>query len=367
MRIPFVDLRSQYLSIQEEIDQAIYEVINSTSFIGGQYVQAFEKEFAHLYGAKHCIGVGNGTDAIYIALKMLGIKEGDEVITTASSWISTSETISQTGARPVFVDIDKFFTIDPSKLAQHITKRTKAVIPVHLYGQPAEMDKIQEICSSHNLHLIEDCAQAHFSEYKNTYTGKFGIASTFSFYPGKNLGAYGDAGAIITDDDSLAEKCRMYANHGALKKHHHLIEGINSRLDGLQANILKIKLRYILKWTNARAKNAALYTQLLHDIPAVEVPQIRENSKHTFHLYVIKADKRDELKKYLDSKGIETSIHYPTILPLLPCYRHLNHKPEDFPVAFSCQQKILSLPMFPELTQEQIHAVSRAIREFYNG
>ncbi|SVD78190.1 uncharacterized protein METZ01_LOCUS431044, partial [marine metagenome] len=245
MRIPFVDLKAQYHSIKEEIDTAIQNVINETAFIKGKYVQNFEEEYAEIYGVKHCISCANGTDAIYITLKALGIGPGDEVITTALSWISTSETITQAGARVVFVDIDPdYYTIDTAKIENKITEKTKAIIPVHLYGHPGNMTDIMAIAEKYNLKVIEDCAQAHFAQWKGKYVGTFGIAGTFSFFPGKNLGAFGDAGCIVTNDDELAQKVRMFAHHGALKKHHHEFEGINSRLDGLQAAVLSVKLKY---------------------------------------------------------------------------------------------------------------------------
>ena len=363
MKIPFGDLYAQYLSIKEEIDHAIEEVIKQTAFIRGPFVENFEINFAARHQMKHCIGVANGTDAIYIVLKMLGIGEGDEVITTAVSWISTSETISQTGARPVFVDIEPdYYTIDPSKIEEKITEKTKAIIPVHLYGQPADVIKIKTLCDKYNLILIEDCAQAHFAEIEGRMIGTFGIASTFSFYPGKNLGAYGDAGAILTNDDELARKARMYANHGALKKHFHEFEGVNSRLDGLQAAILNTKLTFIDKWTNKRIAAAAKYSSLLSDVNEIVTPKTRENSKHVFHVYIIRVEKRDELQKKLNEAGIETAIHYPTALPNMPAYKYLNHKPSDFPVASAYQEKILSLPIFPEMTDEQISYVVDSIR-----
>ncbi|MBN8570016.1 MAG: DegT/DnrJ/EryC1/StrS family aminotransferase, partial [Ignavibacteria bacterium] len=265
MRVPFVDLHAQYLSIKDEIDNSIQSVINDTAFIGGKYVKEFENNFADSYGVKHCIGVANGTDAIYIILKMLGIGPGDEVITAANTWISTSETITQTGAKPVFIDIDeKYYTINENLIESKITSKTKAIIPVHLYGQVCNIEKIQTICKKHNLFLIEDCAQSHFSSLENKLAGTSGIASSFSFYPGKNLGAYGDAGCIITNDDTLAKKIRMFANHGSLIKHEHDIEGINSRLDGLQAAILNTKLPHLDNWINKRIFNAQLYTKLLN-------------------------------------------------------------------------------------------------------
>ena len=366
MKIPFVDLKAQYNSIKLEIDEAISKVISETAFIKSKYVSEFEEAFANKYGVTHCIGVANGTDAIYIVLKMLGIGNGDEVITTAHSWISTSETISQTGAKPVFVDTDEFYTIDTAKIEQKITKKTKAIIPVHLYGQPADIQKVKEICDKYNLFLIEDCAQAHFAEYKGQKVGTFGIAATFSFYPGKNLGAYGDAGAIITNDGLLAEKCRMYANHGALKKHQHEIEGINSRLDGLQAAILSVKLKYIDEWNQKRLENALLYNALLKDISQIVTPKIKKNSMHIFHVYCIQAERKDELKTYLLENGIETQIHYPTMLPFMPAYKYLNYNSKDFPKAFSLQDKLLSLPMYPELNIKQIEFICAKIKSFYN-
>ena len=367
MKIPFVDLKAQYNTIKSEIDEAIQSVIDDTAFIKGKYVERFEKEYAEKYGVKHCIGVANGTDAIYVSLKALGVGKGDEVITVANSWISTSEVITQAGARPVFVDIDPdYYTIDYRLIEDKITPRTKAIIPVHLFGQPAEIRKIKQICEKHNLHLIEDCAQAHFAEYDGQKVGTFGVAGTFSFFPGKNLGAYGDAGAIITNDDDFAMKARMYANHGALIKHKHEIEGINSRLDGMQAAILSVKLKHISAWNNKRFQNAMLYNKLLTDVDAIVIPQIRENVKHVFHLYVMRSDKRNELQKHLSEKGISTGIHYPTPLPFLKAYKYLGHKSEDFPVASKYREQILSLPMFPELSSDQIEYVIESIKAFFN-
>lgn len=368
MHIPFVDLRAQYLSIKNEMDTAISSVINETAFIGGKYVKEFEKNFAELYGVKHCISVANGTDSLYILMKMLGIGKGDEVITVANSWISSSETISQTGATPVFVDVCKdYYSIDETQFNAAITPKTKAVILVHLQGQMANIEAIKPICDKHNLALIEDCAQSHFSEQNGKRAGTIGIAGSFSFYPGKNLGAYGDAGCIITNDDALAEKCKMYANHGALKKHHHQIEGINSRLDGLQAAILNTKLPHILKWTEARIANAKKYEEALKDVAQIVTPKVRPNSKHTFHLYVIQCQNREALMQHLKNNGIETAVHYPTILPCLPCYNYLNKTTKDFPVAAAMQSKILSLPLYPELTDEQINYVANCIKSFYNA
>ena len=355
MNIPFVDLKAQYLSIKDEIDSAIQNVINETAFIKGKYVQQFEEEYADAYGVKHCISCANGTDAIYIALKALGVSPGDEVITVANSWISTSETITQTGATPVFVDIEpEYYTIDVSRIEEKITPKTKAIIPVHLFGQPAEMDPIIDICKRHNLLFVEDCAQAHFAEWKGQKVGTMGIAGTFSFFPGKNLGAYGDAGAIISNDNDFAIKARMFANHGALKKHHHELEGINSRMDGLQAAILSVKLPYIHKWSQKRLDHAKTYNSLLAGITNIETPLIHPNVKHVFHLYVIRTEKRNQLHKQLKENGIATGIHYPTPLPFLKAYEYLGHKPEDFPVAYQYKDNIMSLPMFPELSVEKM-------------
>jgi dTDP-4-amino-4,6-dideoxygalactose transaminase len=365
MYVPFVDLKAQYRAIKQEIDNAIRSVIEETAFIRGKYVVEFEKAYAAKYGVKHCISCANGTDAIYITLKALGVGPGDEVITVANSWISTSETITQAGAKPVFVGIEPdYYNIDPVKIEEKITPRTRAIIPVHLYGQPAKIDIIREICKAYNLYLVEDCAQAHFATYKGKKVGTFGIAGTFSFYPGKNLGAYGDAGAIITNDDDLAIKLRMFANHGALKKHEHEIEGINSRMDGIQAAILSAKLPYIDEWNSKRQQHARTYNKLLADVGGIVTPEIRQNASHVFHLYVVRCRRRDELRNYLKEQGIATGIHYPTALPFLKAYDYLEHKPEDFPVAYEYQYKILSLPIYPELEETQVNRIVDAISEY---
>lgn len=364
-KVPFVDLKAQYLSIKTEIDIAIESVISETSFIGGRHVNQFEVDFAKLYNVKHCISVANGTDSLYILMKMLNIGIGDEVITVANSWISSSETISQTGAKPVFVDIDtEYYTINENLLEKAITPKTRAIIPVHLFGQVCDMGKIMEIANRHNLQVIEDCAQSHFSEFNTKRAGTIGLAGSFSFYPGKNLGAYGDAGCIITNDDALALKCKMYARHGALKKHSHEMEGINSRLDGIQAAILSAKLPHILNWTEKRIANAAVYDNFLKGNSNITLPKVRPNSKHTFHLYVIKHKRRDALVDFLKQKGIETAVHYPVALPNMKAYQYLGLKSADFPVSSFNQDIILSLPMYPELTNAQIEYVCNCIKEF---
>ncbi len=361
--IPFVDLKAQYVSIKKEIDNAIENVIRDTAFVGGsgnKYNQEFEKVFAAYIGTKYCVGCGNGTDAIEIIVKALGLGPGDEVIVPALTWIATSEAVSSCGATPVFVDVDQTtYTIDTKKIKRAITTKTKAIIPVHLYGLPADMDEITKIAKTHSLLIIEDCAQAHGAEYKGKKVGTFGVAATFSFFPGKNLGGYGDAGAIVTNDEGLAIKTRMLANHGMLKRHEHEFEGRNSRLDGLQAAILSVKLKHLDKWNNNRIKNAALYDKYI--ISNIITPKTPDHHKHVYHLYVIQSQNRDRLKEKLKEEEIEASIHYPTALPYLKCYQHLRYTEKDFPIAYSLSKKILSLPMFPELTEEQIKCVTKII------
>src|SRR5579862_1135249 len=360
--IPLVDLHAQYLSIRDSIDAAIRQVVESGNFIGGPCVREFEQAYAADYGMSHCISVANGTDALYIALRMLGVGPGHEVITTAHSWIATSETITQAGARPVFVDVDEFHTINPDLIEAAITPRTRAIIPVHLYGQPADMTRIAAIASRHNLLLIEDCAQAHYATWRGRRVGTFGHAATFSFYPGKNLGAYGDAGAILTNDEQLAARMRMYANHGALRKHEHRMEGINSRLDALQAAVLKAKLPHIHEWTRARQQVAAWYDEALREIVGIQIPRRREGASHVWHLYVVQLEDRDAVAAELGAHGIQTAVHYPRPLPLLEAYRYMGAGAAQFPVASATSHRILSLPMYPELTRQQVELIATTIR-----
>ena len=367
LKVPFLDLKVQYQSLKKEMDGAIQAVINDLAFIGGRYVAEFEKAFAGKSGTKNCIGVGNGTDAIYVALRCLGISSGDEVITTAASWISTSETVSQTGAMPVFVDIDPdYYHINPSKIEAKITKNTKAILPVHLYGQPAAMLEIQKIAKDHKLHLIEDCAQAHFATIGRQFVGTFGVAGTFSFYPGKNLGAYGDAGAVVTNDDALTMKIRMFANHGSIVKHVHEFEGVNSRLDGIQAAVLSVKFPHIDEWNEKRRQNAHAYNDLLRNITEVITPKQRPGVRHIYHVYAIRAKRRDDLAKYLNEHGIQTNLHYRDPLPLMGAYKRFNHRADEFPVAKMVLDEILSLPMYPELTQSAMQYVAETIKSFYS-
>jgi dTDP-4-amino-4,6-dideoxygalactose transaminase len=356
MNIPFVDLKTQYSSIKKEIDDAILNVINDSAFIGGKYLKSFEQHFADYVGAKHCIGVGNGTDALFVALKILGIGQGDEVITAANSFIATSEAITMNDAQVVFADCDeKTFNIDPARIEQRITERTRAIIPVHLYGQPAEMDRIMEIAQKYSLFVVEDAAQAHGAEFQGRKTGTFGSMACFSFFPGKNLGAYGDAGALVTGNDDLAKKARMFANHGRIEKYNHEFEGVNSRLDGLQAAILDVKLKYLEKWTQRRREIAGMYNNALQGV--VVTPHEQPDVKHVYHLYIIRTRNRDKMKKALQEKGIATGIHYPIPLPFLQAYSYLGYKPEDFPAAFALKDDILSLPIHGDMTDAQVEYV----------
>lgn len=361
MKIPFVDLHAQYLSIKAEIDSAIAEVIAQSAFIRGKHVAAFEQAWAGTLKVKHCVSCANGTDALYIAMRGLGLKSGDEVITTAHSWIATSETITQAGGRVVFCDTQRdTFNIDPRLIEARITKATVGIIPVHLYGQPADMDEIMAIAQRHNLWVIEDCAQAHLATYKERLVGTFGNAATFSFYPGKNLGAYGDAGCIVTNDDTLADWTATFARHGG--KGEHVMEGINSRMDGLHAAILNVKLPHLLAWTTARRRAAARYNELLSGIDGLTTPRVGNDRSHVYHLYVVATDKRDALKTTLADSEITTSLNYPKALPFYPAYAYLGHKPADFPVAYRNQSRILSLPIFPEMTDEMIEYVADQTR-----
>lgn len=365
MKVPFVDLKKQYAAIKTEIDEAIQNVINDAAFIGGKYAQAFEEAFAAFCRATHCVGMGNGTDAIYIALKALGISEGDEVITAANTFIATSEAITLAGAKVKFVDCnEETYNIDVDKLEQAITGKTKAIIPVHLYGQPAEMDEINEIAKKHGLYVVEDAAQAHDSEYQGQRIGTIGDMACFSFFPGKNLGAYGDAGAIVTNNDELARKARMFANHGRIEKYNHEFEATNSRLDGLQAAILDVKLKHLDKWIERRRTIAKMYDAALKDI--VITPSVMPDVKHVYHLYVIRTKNREKVKELLAEKGIATGIHYPIPLPFLKAYSYLGHKPADFPVAYSMKDEILSLPIHGDMTDEQVEYVIANLKDIVN-
>ena len=367
VKVPFVDLQAQYQALKTEIDSAIAQVIADTAFISGKYARKFEEEFAEWLGISHCISCGNGTDAIEIMLQACGIQAGDEVLVPACSWIATSEAVSSIGAIPVFVDIDpRYYTLDPGLIEAKLTPKTRAIIPVHLYGLAADMSAIMDLAKQHRLMVIEDCAQAHGATWDGQKVGTFGHAATFSFYPGKNLGAYGDAGCMVTSDEHIAQTARMIANHGQIpgKKHTHLREGRNSRLDGIQGAILSAKLPHLDEWTALRQQHARAYREVLDSISHV-LPQVPEAATHVYHLFVIQLDNRDSLREQLKNAGIQTGIHYPTPLPFLDAYAHLHAQPSDFPAAYPAKFRILSLPMYAELTQEMIHYVARNLIDIY--
>jgi len=368
MNVPFVDLKAQYLSIKSEVEGAIASVFESGTFVGGSFVSAFEKSFSNFYQNQHCVGVGNGTDGLFLILKALGIGNGDEVITPAFSWISTSETISYVGATPVFADVSPVhYILNLNSIASKVSSKTKAVVVVHLFGQASPVQEIAAFCKAHNLFLIEDCSQAHFTLEADKLAGTFGVASAFSFYPTKNLGAYGDAGCVLTQDAALATKIRRLANHGGLTKDEHLMEGVNTRLDSLQAAVLSAKLAHVGRWTQKRVQHATLYGSLLKEVDELVLPEVRPGTRHTFHLFVVRTKKRNDLKSFLEKHGIATMVHYPNALPLEPAYGHLRYSAQDFPVAAALSQEVLSLPVYPELSDEQITYVCDKIKDFFSG
>ena len=367
MNIPLVDLKKQYLSVKKEIDQAIKNVLNNTQFILGKNVKKFEQEFAKFIGVKYAIGVGNGTDALYLALRVLNISKGNEVIIPVNTFIATAEAITLNNAKPIFVDIDsETYNIDYQKIEKTIInmpaihrKRLKAIIPVHLFGQPVEMDKILKIAKKYKLFVIEDCSQAHVAIYKNKKIGSFGHIACFSLFPGKNLGAYGDAGIITTNSKILANKIKLLRNHGRKKKYIHELEGINSRLDEIQAAILRVKLKYLNKWNKARQKNAKLYNQLFKDTKKIITPRIIKNAKSVYYFYVIRVKNRKKIQMQLKKIGVSTGIHYPIPLHLQAAYKYLEYKNGDFPNAEKTAKEILSLPIYPELTKNQIKFIAK--------
>jgi dTDP-4-amino-4,6-dideoxygalactose transaminase len=358
--IKFLDLYAQYLSIKPQMDAAIAGVIADSAYIGGERVKKFEADFATYIGAKHCIGVGNGTDAIEIALKSLDLPQGSKVLVPANSFIATSEAVTNAGFEVVFADAKDDYTI---KL--EMTKGLKAVICVHLYGQPCDMDEITAFCAKHSLALIEDCAQAHGAQFKGQKVGTFGDVATFSFYPGKNLGAYGDGGAITTNDDALAKKMRMTANHGRTGKYDHEFEGRNSRLDGLQAAVLSVKLPYLDGWLDARNNIASIYLRDLAATP-LALPKIYNDRRHVWHLFVVRTDRRDELREFLGSHGVESGIHYPIALPKLAAYSYITQNTSDF---FACRtdKELLSLPIGEHLSVDDALFVCEKIKQFFGS
>ncbi|MDG2247410.1 MAG: DegT/DnrJ/EryC1/StrS family aminotransferase [Flavobacteriales bacterium] len=365
MNVPFVDLKAQYQRYKSEIDSAIAQVIDQTAFISGKHAAAFEANFSDYTGVANTVACANGTDSLEIILNVLGVGPGDEVIVPAISWISTSEAVGTRGATPVFVDIDETYTIDPTKIEAAITPKTRGIIPVHLYGCPANMPAIMAIAEKHELFVFEDCAQSHGAEINDQRIATFGTAASFSFYPGKNLGAYGDAGAMATDSEEIATKARMIANHGQKAKHQHFMEGRNSRMDGIHAAILNVKIPHIETWTDQRIAHAKRYCELI-DTSKYTVPFTPENARHVYHLFVIQTDKRDEVMAHLKDNDIQCAIHYPTPLPFLPCYDHLGHQEADFPVAANASKRILSLPIYPEMTEDHIAYVAATLNKF-NG
>ncbi len=364
MQINFVDLNKQYNLIKPEIDDAIQRVIKNSSFIGGEEVSSFEDEFARYCNASYCASVNSGTDALKFICMALDIKEGDEVILPVNTFIATALGVSSMGAIPVFVDCEEgTYNIDAKKIEAKITSRTKAIIAVHLYGQPAEMDSILSIAQKHNLYVIEDACQAHGAFYKNRRVGTFGIASAFSFYPGKNLGAYGDGGAVITNDAGITEKIKKLREYGQEEKYIHTERGTNSRLDGLQAAILSVKLKYLDAWNDKRKNVAACYHDSLKDLQ-IKLPATMADRNHVFHLFVIETDKRDELLQSLKQKGIFCGIHYPVPLHFQGVYGELGYKAGDFPVSERLASRILSLPIYPELEKEDVNYIKNAFNEF---
>jgi dTDP-4-amino-4,6-dideoxygalactose transaminase len=390
MTIPLVDLKAQYDSIKDELDTAIHRVVRSGQFILGSEVKAFEDEMAAYCGTKYAVGVASGTDALHLALLACGIKAGDDVITTPFTFIATAESITKCGATPVFVDIDpKTYNIDPEKIEQYLQSRqitghqspgsplperertkvrVKAILPVHLYGQPADMDPILKLASKYHLKVIEDCAQALGAEYKGKKVGSLGDVGCLSFFPSKVLGAYGDGGMVVTSDPEIAETVKILRVHGSKTTYQHFMHGFNSRLDSLQAAILRVKLKHLDRWKELRRSKAALYTRLLSPIDGIEPPHFEKNCKSSCNYYTIRIKdsrlSRDGLRKHLESKGIQTMVYYPLSLHLQEVYKYLDHKPGDFPQSEQTQEQVLTLPMYPELSDEQIEAVVSEIKRF---
>jgi dTDP-4-amino-4,6-dideoxygalactose transaminase len=363
-QVPFVDLAGQYRTISGEVTEAVSKVLRESDFILGREVSLFEEEFASFCEAKHAIGVDSGTSALELALRAYEIGPGDEVITAANSFIASALAISHAGATPVLVDVDAdTYTIDVAALEKAITPRTKAIIPVHLYGHPADMDPILQLAQRHGLVVIEDACQAHGARYKGKRTGSLGHAAAFSFYPGKNLGAYGDGGAVVTSDHAVAQRLEMLRNYGQREKYQHMVRGYNRRLDTVQAAVLRIKLKHLQEWNEARRQHAKTYCRLLAQT-GIAVPRASAVSESVWHLYVIRTDQRDTLKEHFANRGISVGIHYPIPIHLQPAYRDLGYQPGEFPVTEEYARQILSLPMYAELTPEIIGRVAETASEF---
>jgi dTDP-4-amino-4,6-dideoxygalactose transaminase len=363
MQVPFLDLKIHHDSMRPELEKAIGEVIDSNAFAGGPFVAKFEQEFAAFCGAASAIGVGNGTDALWLALLALGIGPGDEVITAPMTFMATAEAISFCGAKPVFVDIDeRTYTIDPDLVEGAINPRTKAIIPVHLFGQVADMDAILEIARRHRLPVIEDACQAHGADYRGRKAGSIGAAGCFSFYPGKNLGALGEAGAVVTNDEELKNKIQMLRDHGQAKKYHHALIGWNARMDGIQGAALRVKLKHLERANEARRANARLYSEELAAVEEVILPTEADYGRHVYHLYVVRVQDRDRVLRGMADSGIACGIHYPIPVHLQEAYRFLGYRKGSFPVAERCAGEFLSLPMYPELTTTQMGAVVHELK-----
>ncbi|MFC1577286.1 DegT/DnrJ/EryC1/StrS family aminotransferase [Candidatus Omnitrophota bacterium] len=368
MKLGILDLKLQYKGIKDEVDEALNKVLKEQSFILGDDVKAFEKEMADYCGVKYAIGVNSGTDALFLSLKALGIGQGDEVITSPYTFIATAEAIAQTGARPVFVDIDpKTYNIDPDLIEKAVSPSTKAIMPVHLYGQCADMDRITEIAGRHNIKVVEDCAQAINARYRAKKAASMGDASGISFFPGKNLGAFGDAGMITTNSEDMANAVKLLRVHGTVTKYIHSIVGYNSRLDNIQAAVLRVKLKHLDGWLDARRRNAEYYNKGLEGIP-VEVPYVPSYNIHTYHLYVLRAKKDPQgLMRYLIDNGVENRTYYPIPLHLQECFKYLGYKKGDFPESEKASGETLAIPVYPELKTEQLDYVIAKIREFYKA
>ena len=372
-QVPFLDLKAQHHQIFNDIDDRFAHIMANTGFILGQYVDEFEQGFAEIQDAKYCIGVSSGTDALHIAMLSLGIGHGDLVIVPTNTFIATAEPVSLCGAEPIFADCDAYFNIDSAKLEQQIEEmdkdkrdRLKAIIPVHLYGQPADMDEILRIADKFGIDVVEDACQAHLAAYKGKKVGTMGKFGAFSFYPGKNLGAWGEAGALITNDEELFLRAKQIRQHGEIERYHHNVVGHNYRMSAFQGAALSVKLKYIAEWTRKREKNADLYGKYLADIPGIEAPEEREGCSSVYHLFVIQVENRDGLQKFLQENGVASGLHYPVPLHLQEAYRTLGYSAGDFPVAETAAKKILSLPMYPELTETQIMYVCEKIGEWIN-
>jgi len=365
MNVPFLDLKRQYRMIKDEIDDALRRVVSSGIYIGGEEVSSFEREIAEYVSVRNAVGVSSGTDALLATLMALGVKKGDEVITTPFTFIATAEVISLLGARPVFVDIDeKTFNIDTERLEKAINKKTRGIIPVHLFGHMAEMDRIKRIAEAHGLWIVEDAAQSIGAMLNGRMACSFGDAGCLSFFPSKNLGAFGDGGLVLTNDDSIASGVRIIKEHGSEKRYHHSVIGLNGRLDAIQAAILRVKLRYLESWIERRIEHARVYNEGLDEF--VTIPLTKEGYRHVFNQYCILTDRRDELAKFLNERGIPTAIYYPKPLHLQPVFAYLGYGEGDFPVSERISRQILALPVFPELTLEEQDYIIKSIRAFFN-